>query len=222
MQKTITIQLRGKTYSAEATDLDAMFFLSLMLPNFVQIKQTGEGLIAALDEFSSKQRGRLAHVKGEKAIEAASKELYSEWGERVLIQLNNNLDVRAAFAQRVTEVFDDIDPKLVRFERWRENERLHESSKIRLDVDEIMAVISPFSAIMADLKKEQLQGESIAAQPQLVSAILGDDASKTSGKGFAPTPAAASQPNGKDAQIAALQAQLAQLQQGEPENAEVS
>lgn len=148
-QKTgaVTLELKDQTVSGRVTNMDALFFIALILPDYDQIVRSESGLLEAWEKFSADARDAIAVAEDKKALADA---VYSEWGERMLIRLSTNITIRNAFAQRTTEIFPDIKPELVRYVRWMEGDRTYENGAIRLDMEDLMVVIQAMAYTLTE------------------------------------------------------------------------
>lgn len=168
MSETVTITLKEKQYAGIVTDMDGLFIAGFLLPNISEIIKNETGLSAAFQEFAAHEAQIMQQVSGTEK-EALANQLYTEWGERVLIRLSNNLDMRCAFAQRVTEIFPSIPPSIIRFDRWTDREgNRHENCLVRLDVDEAMGIITP---IVNSLKDKETAPTAQPVEPKFATIV---------------------------------------------------
>ncbi|MDJ0703515.1 MAG: hypothetical protein QNJ46_09565 [Leptolyngbyaceae cyanobacterium MO_188.B28] len=161
MPHTITIELPDQSLTGQVTDMDALFFAGLILPEYFQIRDQETGLRAAFDKFSTDNADLLAKAGGNSA--GLADEMYAAWGERLLIRLTDNLTIRSAFAQRVCEIFPDVRKDLIYYDRWTDKDgNIHENSRIRLDLDSVMEIITPAIAV---LNAEEKSGQAASTAP---------------------------------------------------------
>lgn len=152
MTKTITATINGEPLTGRVSDMDALFFAGLLLPNFFEIKDQERGLKKAFTQFSQENAHSLATGA------AQAEEMYESWGERLLIRLTTNLDIRSGFAQRVTEIFPTIDSTEIDFDRWHDKYgNVHDKSSIRLDIEPCMALVTSIIRVLEQPEVEPSQ-----------------------------------------------------------------
>ena len=149
MSNQVSIELAGRTLSGIATDMDAYYVAGIMLPEFFKIREQESGLRNALKRFSEEHRDLLQAVEDPAQREALTEQVYDAWGERILMRLSNNLDIRSSFAQRICEIFPEIDKNLVSYDRWTDRDgNVHDRSVVRLSAEEAMTVIGAINSII--------------------------------------------------------------------------
>ena len=196
MSKQISIELAGRTLSGIATDMDAYYVMGIMLPEFFKIREQESGLRQALKRFSEEHRELLEAAEDPAKREALAEQIYDAWGERIMFRLANNLDVRSGFAQRICEIFPDIDKTLVSHDRWTDRDgNVHDRSMVRLSAEQALTIVGAINAII------------VAKQSKP------ETKSKGKGKGFAPSQVEPLQPEEPvEDEITRLRAKLAELE----------
>lgn len=169
MSKQISIELAGRTLSGIATDMDAYYVMGIMLPEFFKIREQESGLRQALKRFSEEHRELLEAAEDPAKREALAEQIYDAWGERIMFRLANNLDVRSGFAQRICEIFPDIDKTLVSHDRWTDRDgNVHDRSMVRLSAEQALTIVGAINAIIVkeEQSKPASKGKGFAAKPQ--------------------------------------------------------
>lgn len=137
MSKSVVIEIAGKSFTGQVSDLDGFFAAGLLMPDYEQILKKEEGLTEAFRSFVVEQQ--TMKVLGEGAQNAIAE----AWGDRVVLRLTNNREIRLSFAQRIREVFPDIPKSVVSYDRWKDSSgNFFEEGSIRLDLADIMAIVT--------------------------------------------------------------------------------
>lgn len=136
MSKTIVVEIAGKSFTGVVTDLDGFFAAGLLMPDIEQIVKKEEGLTRAFQSFAVEQQTM-------KALgETAQNAIAESWGDRVVLRLTNNREIRLSFAQRIREIFPDIPRSFVSYDRWKDSSgNFHEEGAIRLDLGDVMGIL---------------------------------------------------------------------------------
>jgi hypothetical protein len=143
MTNTLTVELRNETLHGEVTDMDAFIFAGFIMPDFDTAIEQEKGLLESFQKFSTEHASMMAIVEKDQK-QALASQLAQEWGERLMIRLSINLRLRGVFTQRIREVFPALSRKLVDHQRWLDSDgNMHEESKLRLDLTEVMLLINP-------------------------------------------------------------------------------
>lgn len=146
MASEVNVTLQGQTHSGQVSDVDGLFFAGLLLPEYERIIKTETGLREAFEEFS-RANGLL--VEQSDKPEQQADEMYNAWGERFLIRITNNLNIRDAVAQRLTEIFPTVPSQLLSYRRWSDNQgNNHSDSRIRLNTTEVMDFVTAIVSVM--------------------------------------------------------------------------
>ena len=136
MTKTIVVEIAGKSYTGVVTDLDGFLAAGLQMPDIEQIIKNEEGLTRAFQSFAVEQQTM-------KALgESAQNAIAESWGDRVVLRLTNNREIRLSFAQRIREIFPDIPMSFVSYKLWKDpTGNTHEEGSIRLDLKDVMDIL---------------------------------------------------------------------------------
>lgn len=141
--KILNLNLEGKSFQGRATDMDALYIAGLLLPDYFAIRNHEQGLRASFEKFSTENAEAL------KAGSDNADNMYTTWGERLLIRLTGNLDIRSGFAQRIVEIFPTIDRQLINYKRWSDADgNIFDESSIRLDIDQMMLLVTEIAQAM--------------------------------------------------------------------------
>lgn len=174
--------------------MDGFFAAGLLMPDFEEILAKNKGLNEAFQRFAAEQQAMSAIAgTGEDFVNAISQ----TWGERALLRLLNNREIRLSFTQRVREIFKDFPKELISYDRWSEAGRLYEEGSVRLDMGEIMNVLAAMMVTLQDVKtpepvkavESKVAAPTEVADPEIMEAQkalqeLIEKKSKNSGKGF--------------------------------------
>lgn len=194
----VTITIREQSFTGEVSDMDSLFFAGLLMPDYSEVLKEERGLTDSFRKFTAEHSAMVALASGDNKDRVMEK-ISETWSERVLIRLTNNLEIRAAFAQRVREIFPDLPTQWVNYQRWKDGSgNIHENCSVRLGVTEIMGIITPVSGTLTE-----------------------EPSSPTPAPMSTPAPVSAPAPEGQAAYIASLEDQLraaqSRLAQSKPE-----
>jgi hypothetical protein len=147
MPRPVKATLRGETYHGEASDIHALILAGFMMPNFDSVIQDQEGLYESFKKFSSEQRDLLKNP--DVSSEELAESMAHTWSERIIIRIGADLELRALFAQLVTEVFDTIPDEIVKPQRKSvKNPGTHDNCRVSLDTTEVLELITPVVATL--------------------------------------------------------------------------
>jgi hypothetical protein len=186
MSTSISATIRGTTYNGMVTDMHVFFAIGYMMPNYSEVLEKEEGLFDAFQAFSAEHSAMLA-IAGEKDKQAVADQMSKSWAERVIMRLNHNLTMRAAFCQRMKEIFPTIPSSLINYLRWTDkDENIHDKLYMGLDMKEVMDILAP---IIATMSEGMPAPATPPADPQSELASLRDQIAELRKGLLAPTPA---------------------------------
>ena len=151
MSKTTTVEINGTQYSGIVSDMDGFFAAGLLMPDFEEILAKQKGLSEAFQRFAAEQQAMSAIADGDELVN----KITQMWGERALLRLLSNRDIRLSFTQRVREIFKDMPRDLINYERWTEAGRLYEEGTIRIDMEQIMTLVGGMMEVIKETPVEE-------------------------------------------------------------------
>jgi hypothetical protein len=165
MANTITVKIRDIELTADITNADGMFFLSLVY-NEEERELVKEGrLEEAATRYGNRQKKRLNKAKSEQQRQSMSEEMDKEMTIAVFQLIETDKKVRSQVAWRLIEIFPAMPENLVYY---------HDELKngIRLDAEETMSlflnVIAPSLTDLASKENPIKEINKLSEEPAVI------------------------------------------------------
>lgn len=165
MANTITVKIRDIELTAEVTNADGMFFLSLVY-NEEERELVKQGrLEEAATKYSNRQKKRLNKAKTEEQRQALSEEMDKEMTIAVFQLIETDKKVRSQVAWRLREIFPAMPDNLVYYYDELRN-------GIRLDAEETLNLfLNVIAPTLTNLANNEVASEPDRAIKEEISSI---------------------------------------------------
>lgn len=158
--KDCTLHIDGTAYEAKVTDIDSMFFMTLLVEDMDTILKNEIGIIEGFKRLSEEQAEELARQKESLGDEEAADKVVRDVGERVIIRLNHNVNIRHQLAERLCEICPKLEEDgLVYYTSRTHLDHSREiKAKIRIGMTDLITGV--FSPVIQTYDPEDLERQS--------------------------------------------------------------